>query len=74
MKKFSCFVLLATVLTSVSFANIQPDWRFGFEWNENWPWSPRWDDPAQDVLLAKLAQVGTGGGINVNGMRTWVGM
>ncbi|MBI3949308.1 MAG: hypothetical protein HY314_02470 [Acidobacteria bacterium] len=67
-------ILIATPLAIVPSANTQPDWRFGFEWNENWPWSPGWNDPAQEVLLAKLARVGTGGGINVNGMRSWAAM
>jgi hypothetical protein len=74
MRTFLLIVLLMSVVSSSPSANTPPDWRFGFEWNENWPWSPRWDDPAQQVLLAKLAQAAPGGGINVNGMRTWMGM
>jgi hypothetical protein len=49
-------------------------WRIGFEWNENWPWSPPWSDPSHGALLEKLADVAPGGAINVNGGFTWVGL
>lgn len=50
----------------------QNDWRFGFEYNENWPfWSPRWAHPAHAQLLTKLAQVTSRGAINVNGVGNW---
>jgi hypothetical protein len=65
---------MITLLVVAPSVSAQREWRFGFEWNENWPWSPRWQDPAIQTLLGKLAEVGAGGGINVNGMRGWGSM
>lgn len=47
------------------------DWRFGYEWNENWPWSPREDGAQVSTLLDKLAAASPGAAVNINGMRGW---
>ncbi len=68
--KMKLSTMLLLVNCSALFA--QNDWRFGFEYNENWPlWSPRWAHPAHGQLLTKLAQVTSRGAINVNGMGNW---
>lgn len=65
-------ILTLLLLLNYSVLFAQNDWRFGFEYNENWPfWSPRWAHPAHTQLLAKLAQVTSRGAINVNGMGNW---
>ncbi len=51
-----------------------PGWRIGFEWNENWPWSPAWGDPQIATLLSKLAAAAPGGAINVNGLSHWAAL
>ena len=69
MKTLLCF---AALLFAPLHLSAQSDWRFGFEYNENWPfWSPRWAHPAHEQLLAKLAEVTSNGAINVNGMGNW---
>jgi hypothetical protein len=65
---------LALASGAVSLAADPVDWRIGFEWNENWPWSPGWDDPALATLLDELAATAPGGGINVNGGFTWAAL
>lgn len=51
--------------------NAQVDWRFGFEWNEV---GLTWYDPHIERLLTKLEQLGSPGGINVNGVAGWKDM
>ncbi len=69
MKTLLC---LAVFLFAPIHLSTQTDWRFGFEYNENWPfWSPRWAHPAHAQLLSKLAQITSNGAINVNGMGNW---
>lgn len=69
MKKRICPIILLGCFASL-FA--QSDWRFGFEYNENWPfWSPRWAHPTHAQLLTKLAQITNRGAINVNGLAGW---
>jgi hypothetical protein len=46
--------LMIAALAVAPSADTQPDWQFGFEWNENWPWSPRWEDLA--VVVFDLRQ------------------
>lgn len=67
-------VLLSVMVFSLAPLTLsaQNDWRFGFEYNENWPlWSPRWAHPAHAQLLAKLAMITPRGAINVNGIGNW---
>lgn len=69
MKTLLCFAALLFAPLQL-FA--QSDWRFGFEYNENWPfWSPRWAHPTHAQLLTKLAHVTSRGAINVNGVGNW---
>ena len=50
----------------------QPDWRFGFEWNEGSLLG--WEDPKLEALLSRLQELGTGGAINVNSHSSWARM
>lgn len=69
MKKL--VVLLVITLSPVSMTTAQVDWRFGFEWNEG---GLSWKDPHIERLLTKLENIGTPGGINVNGVAAWQDM
>ncbi len=63
---------LTVFLLAPIHLHAQTDWRFGFEYNENWAfWSPRWAHPAHAQLLSKLAMITNRGAINVNGMGNW---
>ncbi|KPL15142.1 MAG: hypothetical protein AMS26_08420 [Bacteroides sp. SM23_62] len=72
MKKIIVITQMIAVLAAVISANAQVDWRFGFEWNEmSWL---GWSDPDIEKLLIKLENIGTAGGINVNGNASWIDM
>jgi len=71
MKKYIIFKVLVVLLVIASISFAQPDWRFGFEWNEM---GLSWNDPHIAQLLSTLKEIGANGGINVNGLAGWADM
>ncbi len=67
-------VLLLLLGCAFAPSAARADWRFGYEWNENWPWSPREDGAQVSALLDKLAAASPGAAVNINGMRGWAAL
>ncbi|MBN2413459.1 T9SS type A sorting domain-containing protein [candidate division KSB1 bacterium] len=70
MNKLLLFFTYAIILNTTLTVG-QPDWRFGFEWNEG---GLTWNDPHILKLLSTLQETGANGGINVNGLGSWANM
>ena len=72
MSKLLKILLVFTLVSGPGlFAQSQPAWRFGLEWNEA---GISWQDEHIKNLLDKLELLGTQCGINVNGVASWNSM
>lgn len=70
IKSLYCCIFI--LLWNAAAVNAEVDWRFGFEWNEGT--LSGWNDPKLEILLSRLQQLGTTGGINVNSHSSWAKM